>query len=475
MKLPSIVWFRQDLRIEDQPALNAAIAKGGAVIPLFVWAPSEENEWAPGAASRWWLHGSLTRLEKKLKGLGLNLILRQGSSIQAIMDIVKETGADALFASQRYEPHAIKQEDFIKGELGKHNIQVKFFNGSLLFNPWDILNKQQKPYQVFTHFWKFCTEFCECQRSIPTPKNAPPYKESIRSDLIEHLDLLPKIPWDQGLYHRWQPTTLTCHHFLKNAVDSIAINYSQTRDLLAKEGTSSLAPYLHFGEISPRMIWNEINQQLHSQGDSEAFLRQIGWREFAYYLLYHFPHMPSQPLRPSFNAFDWENNPSGLHAWQKGMTGYPVVDAAMRQLWHTGWMHNRARMIVGSFLVKDLMIDWRNGARWFWETLVDADLANNSMGWQWISGCGVDAAPYFRVFNPITQGEKFDPNGEYIRRWVPELSALPNKWIHRPWEAPEMLLRISGLQLGVNYPAPIVDHATSRKRALEAFYALKDT
>lgn len=469
MQAPSIVWFRQDLRVEDQPALNAAIEKGGPIIPLFIWAPDEEKEWEPGAASRWWLHGALSRLQKKLKELGLDLIFRQQPTVQAILEITKETGADALFANQRYEPDAVKQEHLIKAELKKNHIQVHFFNGSLLFDPWEILNKQQKPYQVFTHFWKFCTAFCECQPSILTPKSVFTYTGSIRSDLLEQLNLLPVIRWDQGLYNRWQPNTLNSCDFLQKAIDSTIIHYNQTRDLLAEEGTSSLSPYLHYGEISPRMIWNEVKKKLGTQGDAEIFLRQIGWREFAYYLLYHFPHMPSQPLKSSFNTFNWGNNSSLLHAWQKGMTGYPVVDAAMRQLWQTGWMHNRARMIAGSFLVKDLLIDWRKGARWFWDTLVDADLANNSMGWQWISGCGVDAAPYFRIFNPVTQGEKFDPNGEYIRRWVPELSALSNRWIHKPWETPVPLLKEAGVQLGINYPAPIVDHAVARKKALNIY------
>lgn len=472
MQAPSIVWFRQDLRIEDQPALNAAIAKGGSVIPLFVWAPDEEKEWAPGAASRWWLHGALHRLEKKVKGLGLNLIVRKQSSIQAIADIVKQTGADALFANQRYEPCAIKQEHMIKQALAKQNIPVHFFNGSLLFDPSEILNKQQKPYQVFTHFWNYCTQFCACGPSLPAPKNAYAYQGTIASDSIEELKLLPNIAWDQGLYDRWQPNTLTCHDVLKHAVDSIVIHYHQKRDLLAEKGTTSFSPYLHYGEISPRMIWNEIRRRLDSEAEVEIFLRQLGWREFAYYLLYHFPQMVSEPLRKNFSAFKWEDNPSMLQAWQKGMTGYPVVDAAMRQLWQTGWMHNRARMIVGSFLVKDLLIDWKNGASWFWETLVDADLANNAMGWQWISGCGVDAAPYFRIFNPVTQGEKFDPNGDYIKQWVPELRFLSNKWIHRPWEAPELILRAAGVQLGTSYPRPIVDHAYARERALEIYAAL---
>ncbi|MFI0434506.1 MAG: cryptochrome/photolyase family protein [Parachlamydiaceae bacterium] len=466
---PSIVWFRQDLRLEDQPALSAAIAKGGAIIPLFIWAPDEENEWAPGAASCWWLHGALIRLQAELKSYGSTLILRQGPSLDALKVIVQETGADAVFWNRRYEPTAVKRDAVIKEQLLSLGVKAQSFNGSLLFEPWQILNKQQKPYQVFTHYWNACIDFKEPPLPLPKPESMTFYTKQMHGETIESLELLPRIDWDKGFNIRWNPKVYCPQNILKNSIENIVEHYEERRDCVGIEGTTTLSPCLHFGEISPRMIWHAVLHKMGRKKPFEVFLRQLGWRDFAYYLLYHFPQMPQYPLRTRFSGFPWQNNRLALKAWQQGKTGYPIVDAAMRQLWITGWMHNRARMIVGSFLVKDLLIDWREGEKWFWDTLVDADLANNAMGWQWIAGCGVDAAPYFRIFNPMTQGEKFDPNGDYIRRWIPELKDLPNQWIHRPWEAPDIVLRAAGIILGKDYPIPIVDHAEARKRALEAY------
>lgn len=467
MKNPSIVWFSQDLRIEDQPALNAAIAKGGAIIPLYIWAPQEEKEWAPGAASRWWLYGSLKRLQAKLSQLGLNLIIRQQSSLKSILDIVKQTKADAVFWNQRYEPILIQRDALIQKKLSELDIDVQIFNGSLLFEPHEILNKKQKPYQKFGHFWKYCDKLSEPNLPFPKPLKAKHYTKHIDSDSIEHLNLLPTIPWDKGLKEQWQSISFSTKHNLQAVIENIVTHYSAKRDIPGIEGTTRMSPFLHFGEISPRQVWHEVRQKLKTKGD--VFLRQLGWRDFAYYLLFHFPHLASQPLRTRFASIPWSKSTNALRAWQKGITGYPIVDAGMRQLWQTGWIHNRARLIVGSFLVKDLLIDWRKGAHWFWDTLVDADLANNSLGWQWITGCGVDAAPYFRIFNPISQGMKFDADGEYVRRWVPEISLLPNKWIHQPWKAPEKILKEASVELGVNYPWPIVDHAIARKKALKTY------
>lgn len=474
MKNPSIVWFKHDLRLEDQPALNAAIAKGGPIIPLFVWAPEEEKEWAPGAASRWWLHGALIRLKKGLEKCGLTLLLRHTSSLEAILDIIQHTGADAVFWNRRYEPSVVERDALIKAELHRRRVESHIFNGSLLFNPWEILNKQNKPYQIFTHFWKACCQFGEIHPSLPKPQKAMVYKDFLHSEELDDLCLLPAIPWDKGLQEKWQPLTCSYADRFQNALDHIINHYGKTRDELAMAGTSELSPDLHFGEISPRMIWNKVRQKFGNQSEAaEVFLRQLGWREFANYVLFHFPRTPNESMSSRFDAFSWHTQPEMLQAWQKGKTGYPIVDAAMRQLWQIGWMHNRARMIVGSFLVKDLLIDWREGAKWFWDTLVDADLANNTLGWQWVAGCGVDAAPYFRIFNPILQGEKFDKKGEYIRSWVPELNGLPNEWIHRPWEAPENILKKAGVELGKTYPYPIVDHVQARKRALEAYAKIR--
>lgn len=469
MKRPSILWFRQDLRLEDQPALHAAIARGGPIIPLFIWAPHEEKEWVPGAASRWWLYHALNRLKRELTSYGVSLVIRQGSSFENILDIAKRTNAEAIFWNERYEPSSIERDLLIQAKLEMQGVQVESFNRSLLFDPRRVLNRQQKPYQVFTYFWKCCLEMGEPTPPIPKQKAIVPYPESIPSVSLEELNLLPTIPWDQGFYEWWKPEFVTPQNRLKKAVEEIVDKYDQTRDLLAIDGTTQLSSLLHFGEISPRMIWNAVRKKMGFDKTGEAFLRQLGWREFAHYLLYHFPRTSLEPLDARFKKMAWEKNLEFLDAWKKGMTGYPIVDAGMRQLWQTGWMHNRARMIVGSFLVKDLLIDWRSGARWFWETLVDADLANNTLGWQWVAGCGCDAAPFFRIFNPMTQGEKFDSQGEYVRRWVPELKNLPNKWIHRPWEAPEKILSEAGVVLGTNYPHPIVDHAEARKKALEVY------
>lgn len=462
---PSIVWFRQDLRCSDQPALNAAIAKGGPVIPLFIWAPEEEGEWAPGAASRWWLNGSLTSLQEELKGLGLTLIIRKGSSQEALLNVIKQTGADTVYWNRRYEPHAVKRDATIKKSLHQHAIASHLSNDSLLYDPTVILTKQKKPYQVFTPFSKACAAYGEPDCPLDKPTKALPYLGKLPTDSVSSLGLLPKVRWDTGLKREWEPGAQGALHHLEYTAKNVIGAYSHQRDLPAVEGTSRLSPYLHFGEISARMIWH----RLKSAPESDAFLRQLIWREFAYHLLVHFPQTPHEGLRSKFHTFPWKDDLIGLHAWQKGLTGYPIVDAGMRQLWETGWMHNRVRMIVGSFLVKDLLIDWREGARWFWDTLVDADLANNTLGWQWVGGCGADAAPYFRIFNPILQGEKFDSDGAYVRHWIPEIASLPNKWIHQPWKAPKEILETANIILGKTYPFPIVDHNEARKRALDAY------
>jgi deoxyribodipyrimidine photo-lyase len=472
---PTLLWFRQDLRLEDHPALQAAMSKGGAIIPVYIWSPEEEGEWSLGGASKWWLHGSLLSLQNELKAAGLSLIIRRGSSQEVLNSLAEEVSADAVFWSRRYEPYAIKRDAAIKAALKKKGLQAQSFNSSLLYEPWTISNRQQKPFQVFTPFWRHCTSSQEPDLPLSKPLTLTHhcYRDVIDSDSLDMLDLLPKHRWDSGLTEFWQPGTLGAKKHLNDALKNVVENYIETRDYPAIAGTSTLSPYLHFGEISPRMIWHAVKQ--HIQGEAgEPFLRQLGWREFAHHLLYHFPHTPCQPLRSQFNAFPWNDDDEMLKKWQKGYTGYPIVDAGMRQLWSTGWMHNRVRMIVGSFLVKDLLLPWQRGAQWFWDTLVDADLANNTLGWQWVGGCGADAAPYFRIFNPVRQGEKFDEDGVYVKRWVPELKDLPAQWIHKPWEAPDNILRQAGVILGETYPKPIVDHAEARERALQAFAFIKE-
>ena len=309
---------------------------------------------------------------------------------------------------------------------------------------------------------------------MPTPAATLPPSPAITGVALSELGLLPTIPWDGGLQATWIPGEAGAQARLETLVAGPLKAYHDLRNLPDKPGTSMLSPHLRFGEISPRQVWHRVQIALQqgeipSGTDSVTFLNEIGWREFAYHLLYHFPQTVDTPLNPAFEAFPWRHDPTGLKAWQKGLTGYPIVDAGMRQLWHTGWMHNRVRMIVASFLTKDLILPWQQGANWFWDTLVDADLASNTLGWQWAAGSGADAAPYFRIFNPITQGEKFDPDGHYVRRWVPELAAMPAKWIHKPWEAPAEVLSSARVRLGENYPGPMVDHAQARLAALAAY------
>lgn len=470
---PTVVWFRQDLRLEDNPAYALA-AEQGNVIPLFIWDSDSEKNWPLGAASLWWLHHSLSCLSNQLSEIGLRLIVRKGSTLDVLNDVINTTNAKALFWNRRYEPYALSLDAKIKKHFSNNSLDIKSFNGNLLFEPWSIANKQGKPFQVFTPFWKSCLAQNISHSIIKNPIPAP-FASDIQSDPLESLNLLPKIHWDLGLYKSWTPGTVEAKKILSSFLQNSLNNYEDLRDHPDTHGTSKLSPYLHFGEISPRMIWHEIVKKKFSPENesAECYLRQLGWREFSHHLLYHFPHTPEQPLRKEFVNFEWRDDCMGLAAWQKGVTGYPFVDAGMRQLWYSGWMHNRVRMVVGSFLVKDLRISWVEGAKWFWDTLVDADLANNTLGWQWVGGCGADAAPYFRIFNPITQGEKFDPEGNYIRKWIPELASLPNQWIHRPWEAPPLILRQSGVILGKTYPYPILDHAKARIDALAAFQACR--
>lgn len=471
----ALIWFRQDLRLEDNPAFEAALEKKTPIIPLYIYAPHEEKDWAPGGATKWWLHHSLVSLNAELKEFGLNLIITKGDSQKILLELIEQFNVTAVYWNRRYEPMAIKRDSSVKELLHGKGIEVKSFNGNLLYEPWTIKNKQGNPFQVFTPFWKTCLMQGDPSQPTPYPK-IPTTKTVIDKALsVEDLELLPQIHWDKGIQASWKPGAQQAKKILADFIKNSIEDYKTLRDRPDLPGVSHLSPYLHFGEISPRMIWHTIQKQADTSNESvQGFLRQLGWREFAHHLLYHFPKTPSEPLRQDFSQFPWNDNPEYLKAWQKGLTGYPIVDAGMRELWTTGWMHNRVRMIVGSFLVKDLMIDWQRGAEWFWDTLVDADLANNTLGWQWVGGCGADAAPYFRIFNPITQGEKFDPDGAYVRKWVPEIARLPNKYIHKPWEAPELILKANKIQLGMSYPFPIVDHSEARNKALEAFKALRD-
>lgn len=475
----TIVWFRQDLRLRDNPALAAAGQRGRPVIPVYILDDEGEGRWRAGGASRWWLHHSLARLDHSLRERGSRLLFAAGNSGGALQRLIAQTGATAVYWNRRYEPAIIDRDKSVKADLSETGIEAKSFNSALLFEPHTVLNKSGGPFQVFTPFWKHCLSLPiepvvkpEVDR-LPAPPKWPPSLE------LGQLPLLPGIKWDAGLAKTWSPGEAGAQKRLSDFVARGIASYDGRRDYPECDGTSSLSPHLHFGEISPRQIWAAVRALSDDSGVFPAsrggmvFLKEVGWREFAYHLLSHFPQTPEQPLRKEFAAFPWQKNKEQLHAWQKGMTGYPIVDAGMRQLWHTGWMHNRVRMIVASFLVKHLRHSWTEGAAWFWDTLVDADLAGNTLGWQWSAGCGADAAPYFRIFNPTLQGAKFDATGAYVRRWVPELAKLPEKFIHCPWEAPVETLTQSHVVLGENYPRPMVEHGKARAEALAALASLK--
>lgn len=480
---PTLLWFRQDLRLQDNPALNAAVARGGAVVPVYIWDEAGEGNWRAGGATRWWLHHALVALDAALRELGSRLLIARGDSATVLRALVAETGATALFWNRRYEPAVIARDKIIKAEFAAAGAEVKSFNSALLNEPHTITNKSGGPFQVFTPYWRHCLTLPVAAPVTFTGKKiAGPAKCPRSLDLAE-LELLPAIKWDAGFNEMWQPGEAGAAKRLKHFAARAMEDYAETRNFPDRDGTSMLSPWLHFGEISPRQIWAAVQAEAKDSGvfppsnGARVFLSEVGWREFAHHLLFHFPRTPERPLREDFEKFPWASDEGGkkLKAWQRGRTGYPIVDAGMRQLWHTGWMHNRVRMVVASFLVKHLRLSWTHGAAWFWDTLVDADLASNTLGWQWSAGCGADAAPYFRVFAPVLQGVKFDANGDYVRRWVPELARMPAEHIHAPWEAPVHVLAQAGVRLGAtdSYPLPMVDHAKARAEALAAFKQLR--
>jgi deoxyribodipyrimidine photo-lyase len=465
----AIVWFRRDLRLCDNPALAQALRSHGRVVPVYLHAPAEEGPWPPGGASRWWLHHALADLDEQFGG---QLVVRHGPSLEALLTLAAEVGAGAVYWNRLYEPAAIERDSRIKRALRENGLEVQSFGAGYLFEPWEVMNRQGRPFRVFTPFWRELLRIGLPDRPVPCvdtvgrllPSGAAPSSLS-----VDDLGLLPQVRWDDGLAAAWQPTRGAAEARLDEFVATDLARYATGRDLPGRDQVSRLSPYLHFGQLGPR----EAVAACRGQPGAEPFLRELGWREFAAVQLYHFPHTAEQPMDERFHAFEWREDPVQLEVWQRGRTGVPMVDAGMRQLWQTGWMHNRVRMIVASFLTKNLLLPWQAGARWFWDTLVDADLASNSLGWQWAAGSGADAAPYFRVFNPVLQGERFDASGDYVRRWVPELSAMPDKWLHRPWDAPPPVCADSGIRLGRDYPAPIVDLKSSRQRALDRWAAIR--
>lgn len=467
-----LFWFTSDLRLDDNLGLIEAATKAISnannsinVLPLYIL--DDTSNWPVQGASAWWLHYSLQNLQKRLNDLGGRLVLRSGNPLEHLTEIAKDYKADGIYFSRSYEKHGIKLQEKLHTWCNKNNIECKRFRGNLLLEPEQSKTKQDNYYQVFTPFYKNGLKLEK--RKIKSLGNKHFSSNNIKSLKLKDLQLLPKLPnWAENFHEYWSPGEENAHQVLKTVINDTVKDYGEQRDFPSIEGTSRLSAHLHFGELSATQIWETVQKQMPFE-EAETFLRQLCWRDFNAHLLFHEPHIDEKVFKEKFAHFPWKKNPSNLKKWQKGQTGYPIVDAGMRQLWHTGWMHNRIRMVVASFLTKDLGIHWLEGARWFWDTLVDADIANNSGGWQWVAGCGADAAPYFRIFNPVSQSEKFDKKGEYIRQWVPELKNLPDKYIHKPWEAPQDILDAHKIKLGEHYPKPMINHKEARLWALDAY------
>ena len=470
----AIVWFRHDLRLADNPALASACAEYTKVIPLYVYDSNSTSSWAHGGASRWWLDHSLRRFSASLAKLGTKLVIANGKPYDVITQLVKKHKIGAVHWNRVYEPDAVDRERKIRKALREPDVEVNSFNAALINEPWAIENLSNKPYRVFTPYWKKCLVNGIDVPLISAPSSIPAIPKGVKGVSIKSLELIDPIPWHADFGRYWTPGEEGAYAALDEFLDGVVDDYDLGRDLPAKAGTSRISPHLHFGEISPRQVVSAVRREARSENDAARFLSEIGWREFAHHLLYHFPHTVDSPLNEKFAKFPWRRSyKKDLRCWQQGQTGIPLVDAGMRELWQTGWMHNRVRMIVASFLIKNLRIHWIEGAKWFWDTLVDADLASNSMGWQWCAGSGADASPYFRIFNPVTQGERFDKQGVYVRKWVPEIAALPDKYLHKPAMAPASVLLEAGIELGKDYPSPIVDLKTSREVALNAYKRIK--
>ena len=469
INLKAIHWFRQDLRLSDNPALHQA-SQNDHVLPVYILDNENSGEFSMGGASRFWLHHSLKSLKESLNN---NLSLYQGDPLKVLLDIIDRNNINAVYWNRCYEPWRIKRDTEIKSALESKGIAVFTLNGSLLWEPWTIKKDDGTPYKVFTPFFrKGCLNSQEPRKPLPKVSISNLIVDNAPSLNLEDLSLIPEFRWDIQMKPHWDIGEIGAHERLTKFIDNGIKHYKEGRNFPAKPFVSKISPHLHFGELSPNQAWY-LAKVKGSDKNIDHFLSELGWREFSYCQLYFNPDLPRKNLQSKFDTFPWEDNPKNLLAWQKGQTGIPMVDAGMRELWLTGSMHNRVRMVVGSFLVKNLLLNWHHGERWFWDCLVDADLASNSASWQWIAGCGADAAPYFRIFNPVTQGEKFDPDGEYIRQYIPELKELPNKYLYNPSEAPKEVLDKANIVIGKDYPEPIINLKASREKALDAFKSLK--
>lgn len=480
MSHPLILWMRQDLRVQDLPALEAAVETGKPLLVVYILDPQLGGEWGPGGASRWWLHHSLLALGQELEALGGRLLLRRGDTTAELRRLIKQSGADAVYCTRQYEPWSVQLEQDLHATLDAEGITLRRYPGHLLFEPERVRTQAGEPFKVFTPFWRACNALGAPGEPIPAPAATACrwFTGELESEVLDQWQLRPSKPdWAAGWDTLWEPGTEGARRRLDAFLEEAVGDYPAQRDIPGVSGTSRLSPHLHFGELSPRTVWHAAQRVAEAQpqcaGGVRKFLAELGWREFCHHLLFAFPQITAQPFKAQFEDFPWAGSAETLAAWQRGRTGYPIVDAGMRELWATGYMHNRVRMIVASFLTKHLRTHWLAGARWFHDTLLDADAANNLCSWQWAAGSGADAAPYFRIFNPFAQGEKFDAQGAYVRHWVPELAALPDRYLHRPWEAPAPALRDAGVELGRSYPEPLVDHREARAAALAAYDAVK--
>ena len=462
---PAIVWFRRDLRTRDHAALHAAARTGKPVVALYI--READLEYPMGAASDWFLHYALLALDAELS---VPLIVRKGRAADVLPDVVRATGADEVHWGRRYQAEGIEIDAALKDKLKADGVRVESHNTMLLSEPWEVKTGSGGYYKVFTPYYRKFREVVDVGEPLPAPELAR-FSGNVESLTVEDLDLLPTRPdWGAKMQPYWTPGPEGARERLREFLDEAVEYYAEYRDRPDFDRTSQLSPFIAHGCIGPREAWHA---NANASPGSDTFAKELAWREFSYVLLYHNPTMKTEPLDETFKRFEWQGTDADLEAWQRGQTGYPIVDAGMRQLWEMGWMHNRVRMITASFLIKDLLVEWQKGEEWFWDCLCGGDPANNAQGWQWAAGSGADASPFFRVFNPVSQGERFDPKGDYVRRWCPELQGLPRKYIHRPWDAPDHVLDDAGVTLGETYPRPRVDHAKARDRALDLYKEMK--